>query len=282
MTVLEGLTNPPHAPFLGATEAAATVNGGRVHQVGDWRFDAAAGELSRGDERRRLEDRAARTLEFLCNHRGAVVSQQQRVDAIWSGRVLSPNSIAVVITDLRRALGDDARDPRLLETVPKRGYRLIAQPLAAGVEASESPPDRRRVLTGAAIVALLAAGGLYAWVSRRPGIVVGVGEVMNQTGQDEYLPLARSVSGLTLTYLGRAEGLTLVRGAVGAGSGRRLNLQGRLAMWSGQPTVYFTAIDAASGRVVWSGMALGPEPALPANIDKALKDFEATLARRTA
>ncbi len=278
MTVLDGLTNPSSGRFLGPTEATATVNGGRVYQVGDWRFDAAAGELSRGGERRRLEDRAARTLEFLCNHRGAVISQQQLVDAIWSGRALSPNSIAVVMTDLRRALGDDARNPHILETVPKRGYRLVQQPIAASGAEPEPSPGRRRVLAGAALVAVLGAGGLYAWRAGRPQTVVGVGEVVNQTGRADFQPLARSVSELTLTYLGRAKGLSLVRGAVGTGSGRRLNLQGRLAMWSGQPTVYFTAVDAGSRQVVWSGMALGPEDALPANIDRALKDFEARLA----
>ena len=258
------------------------MGGERVYQVGDWRFDAAAAELRRGDERRRLEDRAARTLEFLCGRRGEVVSQQELVDAIWSGRALSPNSLAVVMTDLRRALGDDARNPRLVETVPKRGYRLVEQPESTAAGLERPATDRRLMLAGAAVVAVVATGGLYAWLKGRPEVLIGVGEVVNQTGRAAYQPLARSVSELTLTYLDRAQGLTLVRGAVAAGSGLRLNLQGRLAMWSGLPTVYFVAIDPRTGKVTWSGMALGPEDSLPANIDKALKDFEASLAGRNA
>lgn len=253
------------------------MDGGRNYKVGDWRFDAASGELSKDGVRRRLEDRAARTLEFLCGRRGQVISQQQLVDAIWSGRALSPNSIAVVMTDLRRALGDDARNPRLLETVPKRGYRLVEQPIAA---AAGDPPSgaRRLVLAGAALAALVGAGGLYAWLAARPGTLIGVGAVVNETGRADYQPLARSVSELTLTYLDRAEGLTLVRGPLGAGSGRRLNLQSRLAMWSGIPTVYFSAVDVRTGKVIWSGMALGPEDNLPAGIAEALREFEAKLA----
>lgn len=255
----------------------------RVHQVGGWRFDAVAGELSNGDVRRRLEDRAARTLELLCRAGGQVVSHQALVEAIWNGRTLSPNSTAVVIADLRRALGDDARNPRILETVPKRGYRLVAAPSATDRTDAARPPHRRWLGLAGALGVFTLGGGLLVWRSTHPRLLLGVGAVINETGRPVYEPLSRSVSELTLTRLGRLPGVRLVRGRVEAGlpadPARRLNLQGRLAMWSGQPTVYLTAVDPRSGAVVWSGMALGPEDALPANIDKALKDFEASLDR---
>lgn len=254
----------------------------RVHQVGGWRFDAVAGELSNGDVRRRLEDRAARTLELLCRAGGQVVSHQALVEAIWNGRTLSPNSTAVVIADLRRALGDDARNPRILETVPKRGYRLVAAPAATDRVDAVPPPHRRWLgLAAAGLGVVMLGGGLFAWRSSHPRLLLGVGAVVNETGRPAYEPLARSVSELTLTRLGRLSGIRLVRGRIDAGlaadPARRLNLQGRLAMWSGHPTVYLTAVDPRSGAVVWSGMALGPEDSLPANIDNALKDFEASL-----
>src|SRR4051794_5789758 len=94
-----------------------------TYRVGEWQFHPASGELRRGAELRRLEPRAARTLELLCGARGAVVSQDELIKDVWDGRSLSENSVAVVIGQLRRALGDDARDPKLIETIPKRGYR---------------------------------------------------------------------------------------------------------------------------------------------------------------
>jgi DNA-binding winged helix-turn-helix (wHTH) protein len=245
---------------------------GRTHSIGDWRFDAAAGELTRNGERRRLEDRAARTLELLCRHSGEVVGQQAIVDAVWAGRSLSANSVAVVIADLRRALDDDARNPRMIETVPKRGYRLAAN------EAAVSRPDRRGLMAavagGVAVAVVVGAGVL---LPRRPRLLLGVGPVANETGAAAYDPLARSVGELTLTGLGRLRGVSLVRGFVGRGEGRRLNLQARLALWSGDPVVYLSAVDAKDGKVVWSGMARGPEDALPANIAAQLQAFEASL-----
>lgn len=256
-------------------------------QIGDWRFDPAAGELLRDGERKRLEDRAARTLDLLCRERGRVVSHQTLVDTIWNGRALSPNSIAVVVADLRRALGDDARRPRLIETVPKRGYRLALQGTAltatpdGPVVGPAVGPDierRRWVAIGgaAALVALGVVGG--NWLMSRSLVVVGLARVVNDTGRAEFDPLARSVNELAVTYLARSKGLTLIHGPIkAAGRGRRYNLQGRLALWSGLPTVYFSAVDAATGQVVWSGMALGPEDSLPAGIDKALTELEAKL-----
>src|SRR4051812_32448204 len=108
------------------------------HRIGGWEFLPATGELRRRADVRRLEPRAAKALEMLCEAGGDVVSQEQLIDGVWQGRALSENSIAVVIGQLRRALDDDARDPRLIETIPKRGYRLCT-----GETRIEGPRRRR-------------------------------------------------------------------------------------------------------------------------------------------
>src|SRR5689334_8327320 len=92
-------------------------------RIGEWHFHPASGELRRGALVRRLEPRAARTLELLCAARGGVVTHEQLIREVWNGRSLSENSVAVVVGQLRRALDDDARDARLIQTIPKRGYR---------------------------------------------------------------------------------------------------------------------------------------------------------------
>ena len=108
------------------------------YRIGDWTFRAGENELVRGGERRRLEDRAARTLELLCRRAGEAVGQDEIIAEVWNGRSQSPNSIPVVIGQLRRALGDDARNPRFIETLPKRGYRLVSEP-----ETATAPPGWR-------------------------------------------------------------------------------------------------------------------------------------------
>lgn len=255
---------------------AESAQGGAI-QVGDWWFDPTAGELSREGRRVRLEDRAARTLDLLCSQRGQVVSHQTLVDTIWSGRSLSPNSIAVVVADLRRALGDDARSPRLIETVPKRGYRLAQNPVA-NAPASEEVERRRWMAIGAAAAVLFGGLGVTTWLMSRSAVLVRLSAAVNRTGRADLDPLAQSVRELTYTYLVRSKGLILVtRPFVEPVKPRRYQINCTLALWSGLPTVYLSAVEARSGRVAWTGMALGPEDELPARISKALTEMESVL-----
>jgi len=90
---MDALTDAAGGLFLRPSEAgmAESVEAG-VIQVGDWRFDPVAGELSRDGQRKRLEDRAARTLELLCRERGQVVSHQTLVDTIGAAARSAPTA----------------------------------------------------------------------------------------------------------------------------------------------------------------------------------------------
>src|SRR3954469_3839253 len=140
------------------------------HRIGGWEFSPATGELRRRADVRRLEPRAAKALELLCEANGEVVSQEQLIAGVWSGRSLSENSVAVVIGQLRRALDDDAREPRLIETIPKRGYRL-----RTAIDETEGRPTRRSFAIAliAAIVLLLGVAVAYA-LSGRTGTPIAV------------------------------------------------------------------------------------------------------------
>ncbi|HEX8622045.1 MAG TPA: transcriptional regulator [Allosphingosinicella sp.] len=242
----------------------------RHYRIGGWTFRAGENELVREGERRRLEDRAARTLELLCRRVGEAVGQDEIIAAVWNGRSQSPNSIPVVIGQLRRALGDDARSPRFIETVPKRGYRLVAGP-----EAPEAAPRRSRRPVAALLLLLLlavliAAGG--AWLALRPPPpALAVGDVVNATGDSAYDPLARATSELIAAGLSR-RGLAFRRGAAREGETR---LAARLTLWTGEPTVGLSA-TGPDGVVRWSAMARGPAEKLPANVNRALDAFVET------
>lgn len=259
-----------------------------IYSIGDWTFDPAGAELRRGDERRRLEHRTARTLDVLAARRGEVVSHDEIVAAVWNGRHLSPNSIPVVIGDLRRALGDDARDPRYIETVAKRGYRLVggANGHGAGLAAVPPGPARpsRRLNTGALVgLALLAVAGFVGWRALTPApanTAVAVYDVSNATGEARYDEMAGKVSELVAANLGRAPDLAIVRnGQPKPGRARKVvRLDGKLILWTGTPTVMFTAADTRSGEVAWNGMAAGPEPRFPATVAEAMGKFSAKLS----
>lgn len=223
------------------------------HRIGTWEFSPATGELRRRTDVRRLEPRAARALEMLCDAGGDLVSQEQLIDGVWQGRALSENSVAVVIGQLRRALDDDAREPRLIETIPKRGYRLRA------TDANSKAPTRRRTLALVAIIVVVLAIGLANLTFRGGSPAIGVADVVNATGNPAYDPLARATSELIVTDLGN-------RGfAVRRDPGGDLRLASKLVMWDGAPYLGMTATDAG-GVVRWSAMIKATQGAVPPGV----------------
>lgn len=217
-----------------------------AHQIGQWRFDADGARLIGEGEERKLEDRAARTLALLCERRGEIVSQEEILDAVWNGRAVSANSVAVVMRDLRRALDDDARQPRFIETVAKRGYRLAPAPAVA------APP--RRKLVWLAATAAVAALAVAAWTWPHTPMVLAVDSVQNETGQASYDPLSRALSQVVIDQTAKFGSITIAM----PGARAWMRLEGRLILWNGVPALNLIATNPA-GHVVWTGMAEGQE-----------------------
>ena len=237
------------------------------HRIGEWHFHPSSGELRRGAEVRRLEPRAAKTLELLCAAPGAVVSQEQLIREVWGGRSLSENSVAVVVGQLRKALDDDARDPRLIETIPKRGYRLMG-----AASAARCRPPRWRVAAAAAIAVVIGIAAVFGIrsVVARPDIAMT--DIANQTGDARYDPLARATSELMLAELSK-RGFDVERGREG-----RMLIGGKLVMWNGAPYLGLSATDA-NGVVRWSAMTKGTPDQVPAGLRAELDDFQGKVAR---
>jgi DNA-binding winged helix-turn-helix (wHTH) protein len=55
-----------------------------------------------------------------------VVSRSDLEDKVWTGMIVTDDAVTSAIIKLRKAFGDNAKDPRFIATVPKRGYQLIA------------------------------------------------------------------------------------------------------------------------------------------------------------
>ena len=136
-------------------------------QVGDWRVDPQLGQMTRGAETVRLEARTLRLLVYLANRAGETVGIEELLDQVWSGVVVTQDSVYQAVTTLRRLLGDDAKQPKYIVTVPRLGYRLIAPVRAAAVEpALELPPPSARswrVAWWCVAAVLLVAVGAWLW-----------------------------------------------------------------------------------------------------------------------
>ncbi len=142
----------------------------KILRIGDWLVNPLSGDLSRGEERVRLEARTMRLLLCLAERPGEVVSIDTLLSQVWSGVVVTPDSVYQAVAGLRRLLGDDAKQPAYIVTVPRLGYRLVA-PVETQIGASAAPSPVRaksRMYAAVAAAVLLGVGLLaYYFVSGR-------------------------------------------------------------------------------------------------------------------
>jgi len=97
-------------------------------------------------------------LVHLVQNAGSMVSREQLFDAVWPGVVVSDDTLTQAVIKLRKAFGDNARQPRYIQTVPKRGYRLCAAVNLAPTKTPAPPasPGRKVLSLVAGALALLA------------------------------------------------------------------------------------------------------------------------------
>lgn len=142
-------------------------------QLGDRLVQPALNRIQTDGVETHLEPKVMAVLMCLAENAGEVVPRESLYDAVWGRTVVTDQALTNCISELRQCLGDDRAQPRFVETVPKRGYRLIA-PLRPGGEAEAGDGTRRagdrlpagwRSPVGAGAVLLVVALGSIVWWS---------------------------------------------------------------------------------------------------------------------
>ncbi|HEY6893624.1 MAG TPA: winged helix-turn-helix domain-containing protein [Rhodanobacteraceae bacterium] len=95
-------------------------------RIGEHVVDTGALRVVTRPELPRLTSKAVAVLVELVREVGQTVTRDQLLDRVWTGRFPTPDVLTQAVKELRRALGDDSKPPRYIETIPKVGYRLIA------------------------------------------------------------------------------------------------------------------------------------------------------------
>ena len=105
----------------------ATVPSSGLVRFGVFEIDLASGELRRQGVRIKLHEQPFKVLVMLVEHQGQVVSREELCQRLWPENVFLDSDVGLnsAIMKLRAALGDSAENPRFVETLPRRGYRLI-------------------------------------------------------------------------------------------------------------------------------------------------------------
>jgi len=147
-----------------------------VFFVGAWEVNPQTGTISDGLNTARLEPRAMEVLVYLASKAGTVVSRDELEREVWRGAMVGYDAVTSTVIKLRKALGDSARQPEFIATVPKRGYRLIAEvrtetadgPSSPAAGADNSPTGRlqaQTLLRTFGIVVALIAVFLTYWLN---------------------------------------------------------------------------------------------------------------------
>ncbi len=93
--------------------------------VGDWLVQDHLNLISRGGESRHLERKSIEVLIYLAQHCQEVSLKERIIQAVWPDTFVTDAVLTHAITELRKAFGDDSKNPRVIQTIPRRGYRLI-------------------------------------------------------------------------------------------------------------------------------------------------------------
>jgi adenylate cyclase len=246
--------------------------------VGDWTVQPDLNQLSTQGRVVKLEPKAMAVLLHLANRPGQVVGREALLSQVWPGVVVGDDSLTQVVIKLRKALGDDPDRPTYIQTVTKRGYRLVAPVLRPAGTAA--PPVRRphrvRWIAGAAALALLVAIALW-WntgqqarrlspgpdlavdAAQPPTLAIAPFEALSKDSQE--LLLARGITADLLTDLSKSSGLSVIgfspmegrsRSEASSHAESRYLVSGTVQRIEERLRLHVFLTERSTGRQLWS------------------------------
>jgi DNA-binding winged helix-turn-helix (wHTH) protein/TolB-like protein/Flp pilus assembly protein TadD len=249
------------------------------YAFGPFLLDTRERRLLRGREAVPLTLKAFELLQVLVENQGHLLDKEELIRRVWPDAVVEENNLTVTISALRKALGEGPTDRQYIETVPRRGYRFVAEFRAAADEPVQALPGRpergraRALAGGALAVAALAAVAIgTGWWSRAAPVVtrepvrsVAVLPLRSLTNDGEYLGLG--MADALITGLGRTK-LLLVRstgtvqkytapGLDPVSAGRELQvdavLEGSIQTAGGRLRTTMRLLRVSDGSTLWAG-----------------------------
>lgn len=235
-------------------------------QVGDWTVDPPLNQLSAVGRTVKLEPKAMAVLVYLAQRRGEVVSRETLLAAVWPGVVVSDDAVTQVIIKLRKALGDSAETPAYIQTISKRGYRLVA-PVGVPQQLPVGEKRKRLILglAGGGLAAAFLAGLVIWWIQDRPAQVAALDleaaraaqptvtiRPFEALGEDpEAVLLARGLTADLVTDLSKVVGLSVIGVAANAESSRYL-VTGTVQRVEDRVRLNVRLAEAQTGKQLWS------------------------------
>ena len=219
-------------------------------RIGEWQADRTLNELRRGAETVRIEPKAMEVLMALAARPGEVVSREALLAEVWPGVVVGDEALTQGIIKLRRALGDDPKKPAYIETISKRGYRLIAS-------VGERQASARRRYVAIAVIALAVVASFLAW--KRPEPVAEPSAEISVTvlpfevvGEGDHAYLARGMSEDLITELSRLDGVEVIAASHQGSARARYVVSGSVQRLPATVRMNVRLVDSQTGKQLWS------------------------------
>ena len=294
----EELPFTAHAPFF----------------LGDARIDPPALCIERAGSRRRVEAKVMELLLALAQEPRQVVSRQDLEREVWPGRIVTDDALTNAVGKLRKALNDNPRTPRVIETIAKSGYRLKIEPVPVvedavrqDATATGQRPSRRLWLLGfLSLIAVVAMTAFLYWrAPREPGIPERHGDTVASIAVIPFDVLGEDASqtyfaeGITLdliTELSRIPGLLVIAPgsvfgyretaqddrAITSELGVRYLIRGGVQRIGDQVRINVRLLEADRGQTLWAERFAGETSRLFQIQDEAVKGIARALPNRLA
>nr|WP_275446951.1 winged helix-turn-helix domain-containing protein [Pseudoalteromonas sp. Of7M-16] len=128
-------------------------------EIGSFHVDVKRCQIREFDSVQTIEPKVMDVLVYLHTHQGNVVSQEDIFYAVWPQAIFNPSSVQRCIAILRKAFGDDAKNPSLIITHSKRGYSL---------ELPKVESKKQLLIIGSAVIVALLLASIYLFMQKQP------------------------------------------------------------------------------------------------------------------
>jgi DNA-binding winged helix-turn-helix (wHTH) protein len=148
----------------------------KAFKIGEWHVEPDFNVITNGDVEVRLEIKVMELLVYLAHQGDRLVTRSELIDGVWGTEFICDNTLTHAISQLRAALGDDPRNPNFIQTIHRRGYRLLAAvvDLEGRGAADIAQPSHFRILTPTREIQLREGANL---LGRAPGVTVRIDSI---------------------------------------------------------------------------------------------------------
>jgi DNA-binding winged helix-turn-helix (wHTH) protein/TolB-like protein/Tfp pilus assembly protein PilF len=259
-------------------------------RVGTWTVEPALNQLSAEGKSVKLEPKAMTVLGYLAQRPGEVVSREALLSAVWPGVVVGDDSLTQAVIKLRKALGDTADAPAYIQTIAKRGYRLVAPvekwrpadsdavPVEAGTPPTTRLPRWRNLAVASAAAFGIAATSLWwagtdrfksfaepAFTSNQarasqPSVRIAAFQALG--GDPQAVLLAQGMTSDLVTDLSKVSGLSVIADTIGGGQpsdnpgadafDAQYVVSGSVQRFDDRLRLHVHLVEAATQKQLWS------------------------------